>query len=499
MDEMEIIESLYKLSDLTPEEYDNLKTAYLSKGQTSMLKRQLIGRSFLPRLRNTVKPPGEIYAPVMYCPDYMIKLVHKPRWGGYILALTVWDLVVIDIDTNDGDGPDDEDHLSYIEKNIQRYYPDDLFYVNKTRRGYHVYLVSRTVKHSSKTAIYMRIKLNSDPAHGSNSLYTGSSIRLSRKQADDGQYISNFLVKFGSGTPDPKALELYETIQSHIKRFSCYSVDDIVGNQKLMTELYSQWSACVTSNFGLTHIKVVAPALLINDNGNILFSKKHVFIRPEIISITHKVWSEFLRARKIKMQYLDILLFHAQHQMCMNNLYRIFEATEDYAIGVHVQESCYFISYRDLFFADIDHKNRLQIIYQYVRYHPEATFRIVETNKGYHAFLTSYPLHHNEGIPLSIRLCTEHCHLLSVYHRGYSVRVNQKYKKETPYKEIRKVGKAPEDPRLYSLYLKHLELYNWNVEHKTTLYMYQNNTAQKIVDDEGISQPLIAKPAVSTT
>ncbi len=172
--------------------------------------------------------------------------------------------------------------------------------------------------------------------------------------------------------------------------------------------------------------------------------------------------------------------------MCMNNLYRILDATEDYAVGIHVQESCYFISYKDLFFTDIDHKSRLQIIYQYVRYHPKATFRIVETNKGYHAFLTSYPIPHKEGIPLSLWLCTDHCHLLGVYYRGYSVRVNQKFKKEPPYKEIAKVGKAPEDPRLYMLYLKHLELYNLNRENKTTLYMYQSHTSKKIVEREGL-------------
>ena len=76
----------------------------------------------------------------------------------HILALTVWDLVVIDIDVDDVDDVDvPEDHLSYIERNIQRYYPDDLFYINKTARGYHVYLVSRTVTHCSKAAIYIYI------------------------------------------------------------------------------------------------------------------------------------------------------------------------------------------------------------------------------------------------------------------------------------------------------------------------------------------------------
>lgn len=86
---------------------------------------------------------------------------------------------------------------------------------------------------------------------------------------------------------------------------------------------------------------------------------------------------------------------------------------------------------------------------------------------------------------LSMRLCTDTCHLVGVFHRGYSVRINQKRKDEKPYKEICVVGKAPEDPRLLSLYRKHLDLYRESTELKRTTYMYQIITAKKILEREG--------------
>ncbi len=476
------LENLYHLSDIPLEEYKIMKEQFLNKGESNRLEKYLIGRSTVPRLRNTVRPPGENYAPVFYNEDYMIKLVHKPNWGGHILTLVVWDLVIIDIDVEEIPGIY-EDHLSYIQKSIEKHYPNDLFYINKTSRGYHVYLMSRMLKYSSKAAIYMRLKLNSDPAHATNSLYSGSSVRLTSKlKGDNNPIISEFLCKVGTGALNLKAEQLYNDIQSYIKKYSKYGVENIISNKELMEELYSKWSN-IPEDFGKTHISISSPLTLNNEDSKIIL---HWNFSPFKIKFSEKVWNSFLKYRVIKINRLNTLLMHSHYQICMNNLYRILHSTEDYAIGIHVQESCYFISYRDLFYVDIDHKNRLKIIFQYVRYHPEATFRIVKTNKGYHAFLTSYPIPYDQCMDLSLRLCADHCHLLSVRHRGYSVRINQKIITENPYKEILKVGRALECPRLYALYLKHLELYEKNCADKCTIYLYQNTTAINMLEKDGL-------------
>jgi hypothetical protein len=323
----------------------------------------------------------------------------------------------------------------------------------------------------------MRIKLESDPAHGTNSLYTGSAVRLTRKSGESNALVSKYLCSIGHGTADPVALALYNRVQSYIARFSQYSVDSIVSNTELMAQLYEMWMSC-PQDFGRTHIEAAAPMTLAS--GALVVSSGFGMSSPTMT----RVWQKFLRHRVIRLTTLPYLLVSVQHSMGMNNLYRILEAHHDYAIGIHVQEQCYFISYRDLLFIDYDHSSRLQILYGYTRKH-NCTFRIVQTNKGYHAFLTSHPVQHQYCLQLLMRLCTDPCHAIGVFHRGYSVRVNQKYSGEKPYREIRKVGKAEEDPRLVELYQLHLQLYNENCKKKTRVHRYQSKTARKIVEEEG--------------
>jgi hypothetical protein len=477
------INVLYELSDIDEQEFLEWKQHYLSTGKSILLCKQLASRSIIPRIRNTQRPPGEIYAPVLYNKDYIIKLVSKPKWGGYILALTVWDLVIIDIDSDAGD---DEDPLIYIRKNIEKFYPDELFYINRTNRGYHVYLVSKTLKYSSRAAIYMRIRLNGDPAHGANSLYNGHSVRLSRKSTDKTEIPSQFCESCGKGSLDPQAYRLYNEIQGYISKFGCHE-PDIVSNKSLMHELYEMWCNTMQYNndFGLVHIKSVSPMFLVKTTNGIETETAQVFniYNTQLGTIIKKIWDKFLKHRVIKDNTLVALQLCSQHNVCLSNLYRILEASDDYAIGVHIQDSCHFIAYKDLLLVDYDHKNRLKILKTYVRFHPEATFRVVSTTKGHHAFLTSYPVHYSRGTQLLRRLCSDPCHLLGAFHRGYSVRINRKHQSETPYKEVCKIGIAQEDPRLLMLYLKHLDLYRLN--DKTETYMCQRITARNIVKYDG--------------
>ena len=102
---MDVIDSLYKCSDLNNDEYTVLKERYLTYGQDIKLYGHLMGRSTIPEFRNTQRPPGEYYLPICYTDEYIIKLVQKPAWGGYIMTITLWDLLVIDIDTKNDIDP----------------------------------------------------------------------------------------------------------------------------------------------------------------------------------------------------------------------------------------------------------------------------------------------------------------------------------------------------------------------------------------------------------
>jgi hypothetical protein len=435
---MELHDLLFNLSDLQPEEYERIKP--------ECTDRLLLSRSIIPELRNLYNPPGELYAPIIYNNDYMVKLVNKPRWGGHIVTMVIWDLLVIDIDQTE---------FEHVKANIMKFYPQELFYIHKTPRGFHLYMVSRQCNNVSRYAIFARIKLESDPAHGANSLYTGTSIRLSRKTTDiQGKSISQFYTTIGNGSLDAKALALYQTVQHYIAMFGDLQINpENPEHLKLMYDLW-QTQSC---DFGYVHIVASAPMTL-TDVGVVLnpaYEKRSVGFDL----LLKKYWSTFIKYRVLHEERLPYLLLMCQYNMGHNNLYRIYEATDDYAVGLHVQQNCHCIDY--------DHQ-RLKILSRYVRNHPEATFRVVRTNKGYHAFLTSYPFYHRHGINLLVLLCADPCHIVGTYHRGYSVRINKKFKTELPYREIAKIGKAPEDPKLLALYQKHFELYGKYSTYKTT-------------------------------
>lgn len=446
---------LFYASDLSQEQYTQLKEQY--QDRSVALTRYLLSHSTWPELRNLCAPPGEIYAPVYYCPDYMIKLVKKESWGGYLLTIVLWDLLVIDIDTPE---KEDQTELERIKANVVSYYPNELFYVHQTCRGYHLYLVSRKSNHLSKHSIYARIKLEADPAHGTNSLYTGNSIRISRKNKDpEGVPISKFICSVGGGQVDSSALSLYQSVQHYLSVFGDMQINPTDSEHyKMMYQLWSENKA-QHHDFGLTHICCSAPMTL-GEQG-LIINPSFCERSPSFDMILRAYWDAFIKYRNMKEHQIPYLLMMCQHNMGYNNLYRIFEASSDYTIGVHLQQNVHFISYYDLLVVDYD-SPRLSIVYRYCKSHPEATFRIVQSNKGYHCFLTSYPVPHQYCVLMLLDLRADPCHIVGAYHRGYSVRINRKYKNEKPYREICRYGNAPEDPRLVTLYQKHLDLYRNN-------------------------------------
>lgn len=455
-------EKLLFLSDLTSSEKETLHL------QNNPVK-YLTGRSKVPYLRNSVKPPGEIYTPIYYTPDFLIKLVDKNRWGGHILTITLWDLLVVDID----DGT-----LDNIKDLIDQRYPDKLFYIHETNRGYHLYLLSETVRYSSVRATFYRINLGCDPAHGANSLYSGTSIRLSRKSTDRRDCPpSKFLQTYGRGKLCPEAYRIYQQVLHYLDMFQNYPPNMLECNKDEYTSnLWKLWHS-IPEDMGKHQLLTVAPKLLNKDpdNGKIYTRLNHSFSNSTYSSVM--MLNRFMKYRTIRPLQFPIIMREVRKTMGYNNLYRILESTSDYAIGIHLSEALHFIVYRDLFYVDYDHPSRLQIIYAYTRYHPNVVFRIVQTPKGYHVFLTSHRVNYRRSLELLTRLCSDPCQIITTYYRGYSVRINQKTPDERPYRELRKVGKGVELPELVELYKRHLELYNLNVRQKREIHNCQKKTS----------------------
>lgn len=422
--------------------------------------KNVIRRSNYPQIRNSLRPSGEIYATILFTPDYVIKLIDKPNWGGKVLTITTWELLVIDIDLNF----DVKYIIDMIDKSPHRL---ETFRIRKTSKGYHLYLMSRAILHSSKEAIKIRQDLGCDPAYGANSLYTGCSIRLNRKIDDKLSKASEYITDITFSLEkyiDPHLQSIYNKIDQYVDEFSKYDVHSF--NDPLVLKHLSDMNNINNNLFGYQQILVSSPASI----KNVLIEYKFVIHNDFIIkhNIIDRKWEQFLKHKVIHGKYLPAYFIKIHTSIGYCNLYRILEMTEDYAIGVHTQESLHFIVYRDLLMVDYDDPSKLRIIYNYCRYHRTAKFRCVKTPKGYHVFLTSSRVNHQstEALNLLMRLCSDPCHLLGVPYRGYSVRVNQKHRNEVPYIEMATIGYGQEDPELVSLYQKHLDLYRQNVNNK---------------------------------
>ena len=459
------VTELRKQSDMSEEEFNKVKD--LPDEQVIKI---LMSRSKHAQIRNFFRPAGEIYAPIMYTADYFIKLVQKNGWGGHIVTLTTWDLMIIDIDLNF--------LLDDIVEHLDYHYPDDKFHIHRTNKGWHIYLLSRPVRHSTKEAINMRITCGCDPAHGTNSLYTGNSIRLTLKTDDKLDKASVYTGMCGKGEYNVRLKKVYDDIVRNIDKFSGYTTQTLMMDASFLAGL-SQAFNDIPEDMGKLQILATSPARILTD-GTFDINPSFITRNPVI----NMLYSKFLSSRKIKMEYKGLLEFKIREVIGYNNFYRIFESTPDYAFGVHTQDSLYFIVYRNLFMIDYDHKNRLKIVAEFCRYHPEYLFRCVKTPAGYHLFLTSHRIEydHPNALELLTRLGSDNFHAITVKYRGYSVRVNQKHRYEKPYKEsIVTYGKGTEDPELYALYKIHLDRYTQLCTNREQLYRIQKTVTTDMI------------------
>lgn len=459
---MELTEFLRTICDdgLTVPQFDSIEQ------ETKFL----MGRSKHPFIRNLMRPIGEYYAVIAYDRNHILKLVKKPKWGGYVLCLVLWDFLIIDVDN--------KSQLECAIKDLTMMCPNDNFYIHSTPRGYHIYLMSRLIHHSSKEAINMRIAGKSDPAHATNSLYTGSSIRLSKKPGDT-VLPSVYHSSFGSGIIDPEALQRYNICLHYLSLFQNFYTDKLTKTPAATEILRNLHLETLKKNdFGLHHVLTTAPFRIDTENGRFRLYENNTIVGPELKS----VWKLLVAAKDFADDERDIVLASVKKTMQMRNLYQILDATADYAYGVHVQETLYFVSYKDLLMVDYDRDEDLQYLIDGLE--PWMTFRIVKTNRGYHCFLTSrrIPFNSDESYRILRKVKSDIFHALGAWVRGYSVRVNHKHENDR-YEELEQIGSAPEDEELVKLYKMHIDLYNKHKNEGTRCYNEGKKNTIIMIDD----------------
>jgi len=432
----------------------------------------LINHSRDPLIRCLVRPMGEMYAPVYWDSDLTVKLTYKKGWGGYYVFLTTYNLAIFDLDMS---LPPTEQqypkHMAFFEKILTvAGLEKELFYVHATPRGYHLYLVSRSLDYCSQGSFEMGQKLSSDPAHLRNSLYYGYSVRATLKEGDT--FVSKRIGSVGSGSEDPELVIIYHKLVGLQSLFETETHHTILSSEYLIPLVHR--AIRNGGRFGNLHMTKVCPLWLEESSSEDVATGVDVATsgkanKVQIVNLTNNecessgtIWKRVCKYRYFReSEFLETAKVMSQKIRNMIQ-YHIIKSNQDYAIGYDLGHSLVFISYSQLLCVDYDEKSRLKIVYEFVRYHPEYLFKVVKTNNGYHVFLVSHLLDHNqwETVQLLSRLCSDPIHILNAYNRGFSIRINQKADEKYPYREVATIGKGLANSKALKLYQLHFQLYD---------------------------------------
>ena len=400
-----------------------------------------------PIFLNRFTPPSEMYAPIYYDSDCLVKICLKPNWGGFLIAMTVWDLLIVDLDKPNWSV---DDVIRYINSSPCK---SETFFIHRTANGYHLYLMSRTLRNCSPEAIIARIDLSGDVYHGTNSIYTGNSIRLNQKlNQDRSGFVSCYVAFVGTSNVDIDALRIYKKCVYFTDLFSQYTVASYPDDGSLRKLMVNLWTSCA-KGFGAIQIIKTAP-LLLDQDGKLTTQIAGDEARD--------YWRRLCRYKVSRSCKRSEIALAVDRIVRLNTLYQIIESNDRWAIGVHIQENLYFISYRDLLIVDYDSPSQLKILYEFCRYHKEYCFRAVKTGRGYHCFLTSHSLNYDspEAFELLNRVGCDVMYIRNVIRRGFAVRLNAKTANDRYIEHARVVGTGIERYNLVSLYQKHLDLFN---------------------------------------
>ena len=394
-----------------------------------------------PFTRNCFRPSGEVYAPIYFDQDIMVKLVDKSRWtldgqqGVYFL--TVWDLLVVDLD--------DINDIEKVKTRVAKAgLSDKYFAVHKTHNGFHLYLLSEKMVYCCLDAIAIRIALGGDPAHGTNSLWTGCSIRLSQKRRYPiSEPVSKFVCFIGDekSRADPEALSVYNKITGWLTKVAS------AGRHGVKPMI--NWSDGL---FGTKQIELVAPALIIDGRFNVIYQKA---VYP------NETLKKLYQEKNYNDSELDNIVSVIKNKFKMTRLNRIFINKKDYAVGMNVQESLCYIIYRNLLVVDLRCDNQDDSVLDPVRVWAKDNnqcFRVARSGGGYHCFLTSKKMDYSydESHKLLKKLGCDPMYIIGTIAHGYAVRVNQKGDHEYPYSKHCYIGELSNERNdLLSLYQMH--------------------------------------------
>ena len=140
--------------------------------------------------------------------------------------------------------------------------------------------------------------------------------------------------------------------------------------------------------------------------------------------------------------------------------------SEDFYIGMDTYTSTIYICFSHLLMVDIDEKlpNLDEMLMDYTTLHPNTTFDVYETKKGFHIFDVSrrHDYTSDESLQMMLDLQCDFFYSIYSHIRGWSVRLNKKNGKcidgDGLYTFYKRFGNGQVDSKLEGYVKMHQEL-----------------------------------------
>lgn len=288
----------------------------------------------------------------------------------------------------------DFDNIMYDEliSKLSPYKDDFLFRIYKTFKGYHVFIVSEKIEYNSDKNLDISKKLESDLMYTSFSLYNGYVIRLTPKKGYNETQTHKFISEYGEKSINDDLKQLIEKFENCNNNKNVYNESQTNFYNKLNSLNYND------IELNLEYVEYIV---------------KNYDLKFETIKYVSTMFVNYTKRPQ-----------------------RILHTNSDYYIGVDMYTNVHYMCYENILMMDIDDSSIDNIENKIKSYND--SYVIYKTQNGYHVFVLNRRFIHNkkETIEYMVNFKTDYKYIICSFLRGFSVRLNKKYKDEETYKLV---------------------------------------------------------------
>ncbi len=386
-----------------------------------------------------------------YSPDYETGYVYQNKNKESLFEyIKFYDLLLFDYDISLG-----ETKETLLNK-IKNVLPETLsFKIYETYNGYHVFLMSYPIHHSSEDIIHLSKKFLSDNWYTLYSRFHGYSIRISPKSGrNEIEEVNKYICDIGSGNMHKKCLDMIEIFEQFKNKsaYRTYNNDDI--------------SKIVHKNA----INLTASTDKLEYFGYFL-KQTNVYNYSNIVEPNKVKYSRDFKKYLIDLygkSYETIVVVSKLFKSNIMKPHKYIYSDAEYFIALDIFVNMYCIYYFDLLVIDIDFDeviSNLDDVIQLVNTKHNETgdsYIVYSTNKGVHIFVSNRHFQHQskETIDYMLNFNADVNHTLMTYCIGWCIRLNKKTPDDKMYKHVYSIGENHSRKHLVDLHIEYSDKYS---------------------------------------